>query len=766
MKTSVSIDSLGKNILTIAIVLFLVYLTQRYNYLLFHSLAEIFCVIIACAIFMIVWNSKDFIKNNYILVLGTAYLFIGSLDMIHMLSYRGMGIFTQNESNLPTQIWIAARYMESLSFLAASFFVTGKLKIHSIFWGYLILFSVLLVSIFFWPIFPDCFVEGIGLTHFKKISEYIICLILMGSLILLFQQRHDFDSSVFKYLSISIVLTIVAELFFTFYISVYGVSNLVGHLLKIISFYLIYKAIIETSLKKPYALMFKELSENEFRYKKAQRMGKVGNWEFDLETEHFWGSDEAKRIYGFDPQAKNFTADEVENCIPERKRIHQALLDLLEKGTPYDLEFEIRPVTGPPKKIVRSIAEVITNDSGASSKIAGVIQDISQQQKTKEEKEKIENRLIQAQKVEAVGTLAGGIAHDFNNILYPIIGFAELSIEVLPNDHPVRENLLDILHGAKRARDLVKQILAYTSHQVVPLAPVSLEPLVQDALKLLRSLIPADIKIQQDLWGGSAPVLCNPSEINEIVMNLCVNAYHAMENTGGVITVCLKKANPARIPDLPDGDYCCLSVQDTGTGISPEIVNTIFDPYFTTKELGKGSGLGLSVVHGIVKKYKGAVTVENKPGKGSIFNVYFPLALPPSNDSPGKERPPIGNEKILFVDDEKAIVKLGTQLLGRLGYEVTGKESSLEALAVFQSAPNDFDLVITDMTMPDMVGTNFAKKLMAIRPEIPIILCTGFSDRVDSETTAAIGFKGYINKPISSLELSLAVRRILDQSTY
>ena len=378
----------------------------------------------------------------------------------------------------------------------------------------------------------------------------------------------------------------------------------------------------------------------------------------------------------------------------------------------------------------------------------------------------LENQLVQARKMESMGTLAGGIAHDFNNILYPIVGFTEMSISDLPDDHPVQENLDEILIGAKRARDLVKQILSFSSKKKTDKEPLLIQPLIHEATKLLRSVIPANIEIQQDILEDSFMVLGNISEIHEIIMNLCTNAFHAMEGTGGILKIKLDKAKPDSNLKLSAKEYCCLTVSDTGIGIPSEIMNKIFDPYFTTKEQGKGTGMGLSVVHGIVTGYDGAITVESKPGKGSVFNVYLPLTdriIKLKDTTTIEEETNRGNEKILFVDDEESIVKLCTRLLERRGYKVIGKTNCIEALALFESDISFFDLVITDMAMPTMVGTEFAEKLLELRPDIPIIICTGFSAAVNPETAAVLGIKEYLPKPILGKDLTSKVREILDQ---
>jgi len=390
--------------------------------------------------------------------------------------------------------------------------------------------------------------------------------------------------------------------------------------------------------------------------------------------------------------------------------------------------------------------------------------DITEQKRAGEEKAKLEGQLLQAQKLESIGTLAGGIAHDFNNILYPIIGFTEMSIEDLPEDHPIQENLEDILKGTKRARDLVKQILSFSNQRDIEQKALPLKPLIEETLNLLKSIIPSNIIIEQDLAEKDIHVFANATEIHEIIMNLCTNAYHAMEGKGGILKVTLNKNQPGPDIKVSAGNYSCLSISDTGAGIPSDIIDNIFDPYFTTKEQGKGSGLGLSVIHGIVKNYNGAIEVRSEPGQGAVFNVFLPLTskrdIRPFEIKDTASR--LGNEQILFVDDEDAIVKLGVRILQRLGYSVTGRTSSTEALAVFKSDPDKFDLIITDMTMPMLLGTELAQKVLEIRQDIPILICTGFSEQVDKQTAESYGIKGYINKPILMDELSSKVRDLLD----
>nr|WP_319395784.1 transporter substrate-binding domain-containing protein [uncultured Desulfobacter sp.] len=390
--------------------------------------------------------------------------------------------------------------------------------------------------------------------------------------------------------------------------------------------------------------------------------------------------------------------------------------------------------------------------------------DITERNKAENEKQVLQEKLHQSRKMESIGQLAGGIAHDFNNILYPIIAFSQLSQRDLPEDHPVQENLQDILDGAKRAEDLVKRILLFARQKERKLETMILQPIIKESYKLLRSSIPANINLILDLYTGEDFVLCDATEIHEIIINLCTNAYHAIIKHEGEIVVGLKKENPAPEMDLPPGEYLCLSVKDNGGGIPDEVKDKIFEPYVTTKEIGKGSGLGLSVVYGIVESYKGKINIDSSPVHGTEFIIFLPIskAAPMVQNIHDKESLKKGDERILFVDDEPSITKLATQALERCGYLVTAVNESKIALSLFQSTPDDFDLVITDMAMPGMVGTELSKKILEIRPDIKIMICSGFSDRLEKEKLKDFGVVAFLDKPLSIDVLAKVTRDVLD----
>ncbi len=384
---------------------------------------------------------------------------------------------------------------------------------------------------------------------------------------------------------------------------------------------------------------------------------------------------------------------------------------------------------------------------------------------------KMETQLQQAQKMEAIGTLAGGIAHDFNNILFPIFGYLEMILEDVPKDDPIRGNLAEVFSGAKRARDLVQQILTFSRQSDHKPKPLKTQLVIKEALKLIKSSLPSTIEIRQNIEKDCGLVMADPTHIHQIVMNLCTNAFHAMEENGGKLSVTLKEvalaAKDLKDPAMLPGPHTCLTVTDTGPGMDQGTIARIFDPYFTTKAEGKGTGLGLAVVHGIVKSHGGHIGVDSQPGKGTAFKVYLPViklretARSIEADLPVQK----GTERILLVDDQVVIVQMIRQMLERMGYHVTARLSSTDALEVFRIQPDKFDLVITDLTMPNMTGDRLAMEMMGIRYDIPVILCTGFSEKMSREKAKSLGIKGFLMKPIVKTELAKTIREVLDDQS-
>lgn len=409
-------------------------------------------------------------------------------------------------------------------------------------------------------------------------------------------------------------------------------------------------------------------------------------------------------------------------------------------------------------------ASVQRDQNHQASNFISLVQDITARKRADEEREKLESQLVQAQKMEAIGALAGGIAHDFNNILAAIIGYIELSLQ---SEDETAEYLRQGLNAANRAKDLVKQILVFSRQAHEEKMPVNVEMVVKEVMKFLRASVPATINLACRIHGKPGAVLANSVELHQILMNLCTNAVHAIGVKHGAITieaqgVVISPADRSTFPDLDPGRYIKLSVEDNGQGVPYEIRDRIFDPYFTTKEKGVGTGLGLAVVHGIVKKSNGVIRVESELGKGSSFHIYLPqvdmLAADPAEKH---DLPRGGSERILLVDDEKMLVDVGARILKRLGYEVSSRISPIDALELFKAKPRYFDLVITDQTMPGMTGEALAKELQQIRPGIPVIICTGYSQIIEPAKAKEKGITALIMKPILIHELAVAVRDAL-----
>ena len=386
------------------------------------------------------------------------------------------------------------------------------------------------------------------------------------------------------------------------------------------------------------------------------------------------------------------------------------------------------------------------------------------------EQEELKNQLRQALKMESIGTLSGGIAHDFNNILSIIVGNAELAMEEVPEKDRAHSYLAEIQDACQRAAKIVKQLLNFSRKTGQELKPSKITVILKESLQFLRSAIPSTIEIRTNTTAAHDVVLADPVQINEILLNLCINASHAMEQTGGVLEITVENAilgpeDADRCPDLPRGHYVRVMVSDTGSGIGAENIDRIFDPYFTTKEVGKGSGMGLSVVHGIVKNHNGVISVESEPGEGTVFTILLPAAAgKPELVTETTGDLPTGNETLLFVDDEEPIVRLAEQLLGKIGYRVITKMNPVEALEAFRSNPDYFHAVITDMTMPQMTGAHLAQKLMEIRNDIPIIICTGYSVMMNAEKARLAGIAEYLMKPVGMRVMAQTIRKVLDRS--
>jgi PAS domain S-box-containing protein len=503
----------------------------------------------------------------------------------------------------------------------------------------------------------------------------------------------------------------------------------------------------------------KALLESESKYKDLFENANDAIFLIDTDKNYIDVNRKAVEIFGYSKE--EFLNMNIFDVIPE------------EQGAQSEMEFLRLSVKGHYEKFTGKqrtkdghFLEVEVSSSAIikDGKIVGsrdIVRDIT-------ERKRIEKQLRQAQKMEAIGTLAGGIAHDFNNILSAILGYTELALNDAEKESALYHSLKEVLRAGERAADLVTQILTFSRQAEQERKPVQVKLICKEALKFLRASLPTSIEIRPNIQSDSL-VMADPTQIHQVLMNLCTNAGHAMGETGGVLEVTLADVEPdadfmADHPEIKPGAYLELTVDDRGHVIPKYIMDRIFDPFFTTKEKGDGTGMGLAVVHGIVGSCGGTITASSEPGRGSSFKVYLPAVKRQTEPHTYAEEPIAGGtERILFVDDEPALVNIGKQLLESLGYKVSTRTSSLEALELFKAGADRFDLVITDMTMPKLAGDDLAKELMRISPETPVILCTGYSSRISLQQALAIGIRAFVSKPVLKKEIAETIRKVLDE---
>ncbi|MFN2369324.1 MAG: response regulator, partial [Desulfurivibrionaceae bacterium] len=448
----------------------------------------------------------------------------------------------------------------------------------------------------------------------------------------------------------------------------------------------------------------------------------------------------------------------------------QCRRELLRSGGKQSGEVRIRRTNGTvlPVLMVGTVNAKLDGDSG---QFRVIMMDISR-------RKELEAELLQSRKMEAIGSLAAGIAHDFNNILTSCLGYAEMVREEVGENSKAKENIEHVITAAQRATELVKRILTFSRQGVEAKKPMPPAPVVKEALQLLRASLPATVEIVEEIDDNSSLIVAAPNMIHQIMINLGTNALHAMEDEKGILSIKTARVE-LRENDLPDapklrpGNYIELTVRDTGHGMDQRTVERIFDPFFTTKDVDKGSGMGMSLIHGIVKDCGGFLKIDSAPEQGTAVHIYFPI-VGETEERRAKKRgaekekvpielPSTGNEHILLVDDEKNIARIFKQILEQFGYKVTAHYSSIETLETFRAAPDSFDLVLTDQRMPWQSGMELAAKIREIRPDMPIILCTGYSSSIDEKEAKEIGIKRIIMKPISAAALANNIREVLDQ---
>jgi PAS domain S-box-containing protein len=502
-----------------------------------------------------------------------------------------------------------------------------------------------------------------------------------------------------------------------------------------------------------------ELRESRERLELALESSNSGVWEWDFKKEKLFLDDRTLKILGYE-------RDELQTGVegaaylhhPEDYPIIQEQMRSHMRGEipVFDSEYRVRTKNGT-WRWLRSCGKIAKwNGDQTPEILSGTTVDVTERVQAKEEKKRLENSLRQAQKMEAIGTLAGGLAHDFNNVLSAINGYMGIIRNHCSQDVKLSHYVDQVLGASNRATDLIRNMMAFSRQPKAEVLPLDIGALVEEVLTLLRASIPPTIEISHHIKTGLGSVLADPSQIHQVVMNLCTNAYQAMEKEGGRLDITLEPETIAFDfanihTNIKQGRYLKLSVTDTGPGIEPEKIHRIFEPYFTTKKVGEGTGFGLAMVHVIVEEHKGAILVDSQPGMGTTFHVYLPVTDKRESETEVDESPDsvlAGNETILFVDDEKCLADLGKIMLEDYGYTVESVTNPDVALAAFKEDQGKFDMVITDYMMPEMTGDRLARKILEIRPEIPVIICTGFNKFLTPEIVNDTGIKKFITKPI------------------
>ena len=506
----------------------------------------------------------------------------------------------------------------------------------------------------------------------------------------------------------------------------------------------------------------KYLHDSNRLHSEAQEMAGFGHWQLDINQGGLNCSSGLLRIFELESKKAGSSLEDLMATVhpADRDMVRQAYKESLQQQKSYTLQHRLLMEDGRVKHIHEK-CRTDFDSQGQPLRSIGTVQDITLHKN-------MENQLRQAQKMEAIGTLAGGIAHDFNNILTPILGYSEMIKEQAEPQSSMAREAGEVIRAANRAKELVQQILTFSRQSEQTHKPLKPHLVVKEALRLLRSTIPSSIELLSAIDSNSGMIMANPTQIHQLVMNLCTNAFHALANQEGQIKVKLEsisldeqKADQLR---LDRGDYLQITVEDTGCGMSKEVQAKIFDPYFTTKKQGEGTGLGLAVVMGNVQNLGGAIELRSVEGAGSTFMIYLPTIPVPTEDETDSPALPLpgGSETVLVVDDEQAITKMISTFLRRLGYQVHDFTDCKEALDFYRQSPAIADLVITDMTMPHITGQELARKMWQLRPELPVILCTGFSRLISAEQARELGMSGFLMKPIRQNTLATAVRHALD----
>lgn len=730
-------------ILPITLTIFLIVVSQ-FNFLLFHTLAESFAIMVAILTAVVAWHMYAYTRNHFLMYLGCGYFWVASLDTIHALAYEGLAIIEMSGANMATQFWVAARYLEAALLLTAPLFLSRTLNRNITFSIYGVISLILCVFIMSGN-FPDAFIEAGGLTTFKIYSEYIIITIILFAIIHLTKKKKFIDQRIYLLMTASMILTIMAELSFTFYVSVYGASNIAGHVLKLLSYWLIFISVVRTPLLEPFSAMAKAETYYDAIPDSSIIIDRDGiikhaNKSACLQT----------NLSSIDLVEKNShilfhgTQTDQANC---------HICKEIKNGTeisPYELQIDDS-----------SWVEITTSAISGDPHFVEIIRDITS-------RKRIEDLMCHSQKMDALGKLTGGIAHDFNNMLGVVLGYADLLAKNLKDMPTLEKYANEIHHAASRGVRLTKKLLSFSKYKLSNEVVTNINDLIIDMQDMLRKTLTARVSLILDLSDCQFPVLIDKNDLEDAIINMAINAMHSME-FGGKLTISTSNItlqhDEANLLQLTPGKYLCLRISDTGCGMNSETKEKLFDPFYSTKG-ESGTGLGLSQVYGFVERSDAAIKVTSDLGIGTTFSLYFPHYIGSSSnekiDSLDIATPPNnGDETILIVDDEPELLEIAATVIDQHGYNVMTANSAEEALIILKKCY--VDLLFSDIIMPDTGGFELADIVRKQYPKIKIQLTSGFVDEKQLNHENHLLRENALQKPYTFNELLVCIRNNLDK---